>query len=670
MKKSLTALLLLIAGLMVVGRVVNSAEDQAQVLDEEIIVEDAEIVEANEPEDLPFLTDTESIPEPAMAEESGSETEADEPEAEDVESGMEESEGEGLEERVESAVNEYMDASDAGESETSDETDTATSAEDQLISIDSNRDLSQGIEVTSEDAEEDLITLTLDDVPLQDVIRMFTKISGANIVAGTNLQGRVTVSLRDVEWKPALDVILDSVDRVLIEKQTGIYMIMSRSDLASEPVVNDILLLEFVTVSNVLPVVQGMITSTNGNVTPVVSANALAVQETVERLAHIREVVNKIDKPRPQVFIEAKFVELNESFTKDVGIDWEPLRDYSVSASGLTRSFTETITRQEQDAVASRGSEFDNLENTFTRSNTRDRTDTSGSTSDSTLAIPGGFTLTDSTTSSSTDTDGFSESDVLNRRTGSTRETAFLRGRNVEGFEEGELQTVPTYFSEVIQSAVLSADDFTLTLSALEDRNGVSIVSNPKIIVANGETAQIHVGRNQPNIVAVPTGDTGDRFAYTLDDQNPFIEIGVKVNVTPQVNTESNITVRIVPELSRLLGFQEVGQVGVSFPITQIRKIVTEFNLASGYTVAIGGLTETSDSTGVKKIPLLGDIPVIGKYVFSKTSEERVQDEVIIFVTVGLANPESLVEVTGVPSKGRLIHQHLAEEALEASDAP
>ena len=579
MKKSLTTLVLLIASLMVVGRVVNSAEEQAEVLVEEVIVEET----ISQPEDL-----AESI--------------------------------------VEAAVEEVE--------------------EEELIAIDAERDLDQGIEVVSETAGEDLITLTLDDVPLQDVIRMFTRISGANIVAGTNLQGSVTVSLRDVEWKPALDVILDSVDMALIEKQDDIFMVMSRNDLAREPVIADTIVLEFVTVSNVYPVVSAMIISTNGSVTAVSAANALVVQETVERMSQIKAMVRQIDKPRPQVFIEAKFVELNDSYAKQIGIDWEPLRGYSVTASGLSRTFTEQRDKQFQNAEANFG--------ISDRIALNDRSDIRTRSRDNLTGIVGG----DSTGTSITDQN--TSRDVASQVT--------LAGRNFETLDatDGTIETIPTYFSQTIQSAILSADDFTLTLSALEDDTGVSVVSNPKVIVANGETASIHVGINQPNIVAVPTGDSGDRFAYTLDDENPYIEIGVKVEVTPQVNTESNITVNIVPELSRLLGFQEVGVAGVSFPITQIRKIETEFNLASGYTVAIGGLTETSDSETVKKIPILGDIPIIGKYIFSHTSKEKVQDEVVIFVTVGLANPDSLVEVTGVPSRSRLIHQHLAQEALDS----
>jgi len=521
-----------------------------------------------------------------------------------------------------------------------------------LIKLETERELSPGIEVSMGDEGRDLISITLDDVPIQDVVRMFTRISGANIVAGTNLQGRVTVSLQDVEWEPAFRVILDTVGMVMVEKVDGIYTIMSRNELAAEPLTVDTIFLRFTTVSNVLPVVERMLTSTNASVAAFPSANALVVQETAERLNIIKELINEIDKQRPQVYIEAKFVELSEEAIKDLGIDWSVLGSdgsgrvgYTLGASGLSRSFSEIRSKTLQDALA----ESDTL------------------------------AFSDFTDSPVGQYDTASYNDSYNSfNADQSRQDSYgggiiqLGGKNWEevDFEEGTITTIPILERIETYTAVLSADDFALTLSALYQDEGVDIISNPKVIVGNEETALIHVGRNEPNVVAVPQGDTGDRFAYSLDSEDPFIEIGVKLEVTPTVNTEENITVNLAPELSRLIGEKEVGEgnTRITFPITQIRRVETEFNLQSGNTVAIGGLTETRDQDTVKKVPILGDLPLLGKYLFTHTHTERVQDEVIIFVTVGIANPESLVEVAGVPSEGKLIHKHLADKAKQQEE--
>ena len=73
-------------------------------------------------------------------------------------------------------------------------------------------------------------------------------------VSGTNLVGSVTVSMHDVPWEPALRAILDSVNLVLVEKTPGIYSIISKTELAAEPVTTETMFLNYTSVSNVLPV--------------------------------------------------------------------------------------------------------------------------------------------------------------------------------------------------------------------------------------------------------------------------------------------------------------------------------------------------------------------------------------------------------------------------------
>ena len=205
------------------------------------------------------------------------------------------------------------------------------------IELDTQPDMA-GVDVSTDEGGQDLITISLDNAPLADVVRMFSRISGANIVAGTNLQGSVTVSMHDVPWEPALSAILDSVNLVLVEKTSGIFTIISKADLAAEPVAMETIFLNYTSVSNVLPVVQRMLIATNGSVSAFPSANAIVVQETASRLSSIRSTVKKIDQPRPQVYIEAKFIELNETAIENLGINWQVLQGYSM---GITPRFAE-----------------------------------------------------------------------------------------------------------------------------------------------------------------------------------------------------------------------------------------------------------------------------------------------------------------------------------------
>ena len=85
--------------------------------------------------------------------------------------------------------------------------------------------------------------------------------------------------------------------------------------------------------------------------------------------------------------------------------------------------------------------------------------------------------------------------------------------------------------------------------------------------------------------------------------------------------------------------------------------------------MAIGGLTQTDERERVIKVPFLGDLPLIGKYLFRHTHTEKAQDEVIIFVTVAIADPGNLVQSSGIPEDGKLIYRHLARRVEENARA-
>jgi type IV pilus assembly protein PilQ len=486
-------------------------------------------------------------------------------------------------------------------------------------------------------AKENLISISLDNVPLQDVMRMFARISGANIVSGTNLQGNITVNLRDVEWQPALRTILDTAGMTLIMKSPGIYSIVSKSEAATSPVTIDTIYLRYSTVTNVMPVIQKMLISSNASVASFASANALVVQETSERLDVIKEVVKQIDKPRPQVFIEAKFVELNDQAIKDLGINWQSLENYTLSARGLSWGVTEN-----RDWVSSRNSKLAQTDNRAHSDGVNKAYDVDGVQSLKAAGPPFDGTV------------GRSVADTIKQ------------AKNVSKDINDQL----TETVKDVRAAVMSASDFQLTLSALKQQSGVSVVSNPRIVVASGETAQIHVGREDPNYVTKEEAGPGNTITTKreLSTDMPFVKTGVEVDVRPVVNTESNITIKITPKLSRILA-RGAGQLEGDLPPISKREINSEFNLESGRTVAIGGLTTTDDRENIVKIPILGDIPIIGKYLFSHSHTEKVQDEVIIFVTIGMASPESITVSSGIPSEGKLIHRHLARQASGADAA-
>ena len=84
----------------------------------------------------------------------------------------------------------------------------------------------------------------------------------------------------------------------------------------------------------------------------------------------------------------------------------------------------------------------------------------------------------------------------------------------------------------------------------------------------------------------------------------------------------------------------------------------------------IGGLTETDTRDNVMKIPLLGDIPILGKYLFSYQHKSKKQTETIIFVTVGIADPAVMLPSIGLPREADLIMDHLKSRGISTNRAP
>lgn len=216
--------------------------------------------------------------------------------------------------------------------------------------------------------------------------------------------------------------------------------------------------------------------------------------------------------------------------------------------------------------------------------------------------------------------------------------------------------------TEAVSTAVLNADEFNLVLSALKQERDINIVSNPKIIVANEEAASISIVRREPNLKQnrqQALNNQPDTVTYELDQDRPFFDYGIKLEVIPSINTASNVTVNINPSLTRKYADKQAGD--ISYPIIDEKSIQTEFNLASGQTAAIGGLTEVEEGDVEKKVPFLGSIPLIGR-LFKWNQKLNGQKETIIFVTVGLANTENIKEADGLPEDTELARRRVIRD--------
>ena len=152
----------------------------------------------------------------------------------------------------------------------------------------------------------------------------------------------------------------------------------------------------------------------------------------------------------------------------------------------------------------------------------------------------------------------------------------------------------------------------------------------------------------------------------------------VSLEVTPRVGTNGLINVTIVPTISSLKDWvitgtasaDDAGTISSKYPEIEVQRLVTEFNLASGTTAVIGGLSVTEERQIDNGIPLLRAIPLIGPRIFGSMERVKEQKEIIVFVTVGLVNPHELREDAGLPKNAVLGRQYTRGQRLEPGDRP
>lgn len=342
--------------------------------------------------------------------------------------------------------------------------------------------------------------------------------------------------------------------------------------------------------------------------------------------------IRELDIEAPQVYIEARFVELGNTASHKVGIDW----------SGLAGGITFTGNGATGLRNYSIGKGVQNYHRKFT-----------------------------------------------GKEDGKNSEESYdLTGSNNSG--DGDI----SYFN-----GTLTVSQMSLTLAALDATEDAKTFSNPKIIVSSGKKATVDMTTKYPNVKVAAKRTTGtsdsvdiasemapipgeDKFMFAKES---FFSWGISLEVTPRIGTNGLINVSIVPTISSIdrtegnFGWVKTGSgaesdgggtISSEYPIIGVKRLVTEFNLASGTTAVIGGLSRTVETQVDNGIPLLRDIPWIGPRLFGSIERVKEQKEIVVFVTVGLVDPRKVAPDAGLPKNAVLGRQYVKGQKLEPGDRP
>ncbi len=166
----------------------------------------------------------------------------------------------------------------------------------------------------------------------------------------------------------------------------------------------------------------------------------------------------------------------------------------------------------------------------------------------------------------------------------------------------------------------------------LRTRANTKLVAAPRIMTVNNQKATINVGQVVP-VATYERNDNSGAWEVTGWEQ---INIGINLEVTPQISPDGHIKLKLKPEVSNSAGTIAADTINQR-PIISTRKAETEVQIKDGQTIVIGGLVKTTESKTDKKVPLLGDLPFLGK-LFSRheagsVTEPEEKTDLLIFVT-------------------------------------
>ena len=197
-------------------------------------------------------------------------------------------------------------------------------------------------------------------------------------------------------------------------------------------------------------------------------------------------------------------------------------------------------------------------------------------------------------------------------------------GNNANNSLLGNLSRLATSY------AILTVPQMSITLRALNEDADAEFLANPRIVTADNQQAKIEIIRNQP----VPQLNFNEQTATAVFGGFQDKKFGNTLLVRPSVNKDDFITLSVKPEISNKVADATFVFAGatVASPIIDTRSLDSNVLIRSGDTLAIGGLLQDEVSKGRNKVPIMGDIPVLG-YLFQERLNSRTKRNLLVFVT-------------------------------------
>lgn len=472
-------------------------------------------------------------------------------------------------------------------------------------------------------AGEDTISLDLKGMDIIEVLKTLATKGKMNIVVGANVRGRVTMFLKDVDVGEAFEIIL-AANNLASDRRGDIIYVMTERDYEQlygrkyeDKTKAKIIQLKYAKASEINKALSQIKTKV-GKVIVDEGSNTLVVIDAPEALERALDLVKKLDKPT-----STRIFELNYAATADIEGKIEEILTKGVGSVQIDERTNKILITDLKDRM-------DEIEKILVAFDAKSQQ-----------------VLIDAKIIEITLTDEF--------KLGVDWQSVIEEVQD----RVGSPLTVRSQFNITSDSAFppgieftvgdVDADTYTTLVQALKEIGDVNTLSNPRIMVMNNEEAKILIGDSEPYAIQSTT-QSGD-LATTGSELN-FLEIGVKLYVTPTINRDNFITMKIKPEISNSTRNYSYGTPEVTVPVVSTTQAETSVMVKDGTTIIIAGLIKDDRSNTDAEVPFLGDIPIIG-WAFRRTEKQVQKKELVMFITPYIVSGDSdYMEIPVIPPIG------------------
>jgi len=425
------------------------------------------------------------------------------------------------------------------------------------------------------------LSFNFQNVEVRAALQAIADISGLNIITSDSVTGNLTLRLKEVPWDQALDVVLQAKGLDMRKNGSVIWIapkeelltkekleLEQRAQIADlEPLKSEIFQLNYQKAESFKTVFgleggadsKNRILSRRGSAIIEPRTNQLFVTDIASKIEDVRRLIQKTDVATKQVLIEARIVEANDGFTRNLG---------------AKLGFADLRTLRGGDTGWALGG-----------GNTR-------------IGLGGNLTGIGQVTGQTPDNgDGYTNTTMID-----------LPAAPINGAAAGNL---------AVSLFNAAANRFlNLELSALEADGTGKIISSPRVVTADKAVATIEQGLELPYQVATSSGATSIVFR----------KANLRLEVTPQITPDGNVVIDV--DVNK----DSVGQETRAGFAIDTKHVKTQVMVENGGTVVLGGIYQQTQRSTETKVPLLGDVPVLG-YLFRNTARTDDKTELLVFIT-------------------------------------